>query len=444
MAEDNKDFMIEKIKDRPINRKKLLKRTIVTASLAVLFGLIACFTFMLLQPVLSKWLYPDNQKKVVLFPQDDEEKSPEEMLSDNIQIEKEIAEKIVQEQVQEKKDETILSNEQIADILSQVSISKNDYGNMYKSLSDYYNEVEKSVVTINGYSNKVDWFDNITQKQYSTSGLVIANNTKQLLILADDNPIKDSEELVVDFGNKAMCSLTMVEKDGNTGLAVYAVNLGDVEESVLKNVKIANLGNSNFNCYVSAPVMAVGSPLGENKSVEYGIICAIGKTSVGADTSYKLIQTDMVGSRNCHGFLFDLSGYVVGILTQNTDPDLKNIVCAYGISDLKKKIEKLANNKKSAYLGIIGMDVSKTAQFEGVPMGAFVTDLKMDSPAMLAGIQKGDIIIEIDKTQINSFNEYMNVLNDHDPGNEISVVIKRQFQDAYKEMTFKITLQEAE
>ena len=38
------DFMIEKIKERPVNKKKLLRRTVITAAMAVIFGLIACFT----------------------------------------------------------------------------------------------------------------------------------------------------------------------------------------------------------------------------------------------------------------------------------------------------------------------------------------------------------------------------------------------------------------
>ena len=42
------EFLQEKIKERPINKKKLLQRIALTASLALLFGLIACFTFLLL------------------------------------------------------------------------------------------------------------------------------------------------------------------------------------------------------------------------------------------------------------------------------------------------------------------------------------------------------------------------------------------------------------
>ena len=59
------DFMIEKIKERPLNKKKLLRRTLTTASMAVMFGLIACFTFLLLEPVFSNWLHPEEPPKVL-------------------------------------------------------------------------------------------------------------------------------------------------------------------------------------------------------------------------------------------------------------------------------------------------------------------------------------------------------------------------------------------
>lgn len=55
------EFLQEKIKERPIDKKKLLRRTIITASLAVLFGVLACLSFLLLEPVLNNWLYPEEE-----------------------------------------------------------------------------------------------------------------------------------------------------------------------------------------------------------------------------------------------------------------------------------------------------------------------------------------------------------------------------------------------
>ena len=56
-SQDNfqENFMIEKIKQRPINKRRLIRRTMITASMAIIFGLIACFTFLVLEPVISNW-----------------------------------------------------------------------------------------------------------------------------------------------------------------------------------------------------------------------------------------------------------------------------------------------------------------------------------------------------------------------------------------------------
>ena len=76
------DFLQERIKERPINKKKLLRKTIITASMAVLFGLLACLSFLLLEPVLNNWLYPEEAPEVVTFPPEQEEMLPEDMLTE--------------------------------------------------------------------------------------------------------------------------------------------------------------------------------------------------------------------------------------------------------------------------------------------------------------------------------------------------------------------------
>ena len=76
------EFLQEKIKERPINKKKLLKRMVITASLAVLFGVLACLSFLLLEPILNNWLYPEEKPGIVTFPQEQDEMRPEDMLTE--------------------------------------------------------------------------------------------------------------------------------------------------------------------------------------------------------------------------------------------------------------------------------------------------------------------------------------------------------------------------
>ena len=64
----NYEMIKERMKERPVNRKKLMRRTIITVSMAVIFGVFACITFLVLEPVISKILYPDPAPEEVILP----------------------------------------------------------------------------------------------------------------------------------------------------------------------------------------------------------------------------------------------------------------------------------------------------------------------------------------------------------------------------------------
>ena len=127
-------------------------------------------------------------------------------------------------------------------------------------------------------------------------------------------------------------------------------------------------------------------------------------------THLDVYKRQIVGSQNAGGVLFNLQGQVIGIITNGKSAtDMKNMVCAYGITELKRHIEKMSNGEKFAYLGLKGVDVTEEANSElGVPYGAYIKEVEMDSPAMLAGIQQGDVITGFGERVIISFDEYTN------------------------------------
>ena len=68
----------------------------------------------------------------------------------------------------------------------------------------------------------------------------------------------------------------------------------------------------------------------------------------------------------------------------------------------------------------------------------------MDSPAMRAGIQRGDVITALDDTPVANFLNYSNALMQLEPGQTVDVKVMRQAQDDYREMIFSIQLGEVE
>lgn len=422
------DFMLEKIKERPVNKKKLLRRSIITASMAVIFGLIACLTFLILEPVFNNWLYPEEKPQIVEFPEETEEVLPENML--------------VEEPALENQGEVTLEDDQIQEILSGIEWSVEDYRALYSSMSAYVQTLNSSMVTVTGAVSNVDWFNEAYESEGAVSGLVVANNGKELLILADRTDIDKAETISVTFYDGSRAEATAKQYDANTNLAIVAVPITSIDTELMKTIQIANLGISNGVNLQGTPIVVLGSPTGNAGSVAYGTITAAGISLYKPDANYKTFMTNIYGSQSANGIIFNLQGQVLGVVNmQNNATDMKNMISGIGISELKKLIASMSNNIEIAYMGIIGMDVTTQAHEDlDVPLGAYVREVEMDSPAMLAGIQSGDIITQIDESEVLNFSEYTTAMLEKEPGDTVKVQLFREAQNDYKEMEFEIAL----
>lgn len=441
------DFMIEKIKERPISRRRLIRRTLITAAMAVVFGTIACVTFIVLEPVISNRLNPEEEAppvQPIVFPEDREEMSPEDMLEDNMPTEE-------PSPSPEEPAAVMLEEEQIQEILSRVSLDKEHYKEIYSALSAYVDELNHSMVTVTGVSSNVDWFNNVEQSSKQSSGVIVAENGVELLVVADYTPLQNAESMSMTFSYldaqknvrpEYQIPVALKALDAATNLAVLSVSLEEVPEEIRQEdgFVIAALGSSNTRNIVGTPVIALGNPMGVSGSMGYGMITARSGQYQKADINCKILQTDIFGSQTAGGVLFNLQNQVVGIITSSkSGTDVKNVVCAYGISELKKRIENMSNGIPLVYLGITGGDVTAEAHVQlGVPYGAYVRDVDRNSPAMPSGIQKGDVIVSFGERTVLSYNDYINALMQAEAGVEADITVMRASQGEYKEMTFRM------
>lgn len=438
------DFMIEKIKQRPINRKKLLRRTVITASMAVIFGLIACVTFLVLEPIISNWLYPEEEPQTVVFPEDQEEMSPEEMLAENLPAES--PSPAPEPESEPEPGDVVLSQEQIEEILSGVVLDRESYKELYSAMSSYIAELQQYMVTVTAVTSNLDWFSSVQESRNQTSGIILNDNGRELLVLADARILRSAESMTLTFNNGEQASAQIKQMDSYTGLAVLAVPLTELPPGIdRESLTYPTLGSSNSSRMAGTPVVAMGSPMGTDNSVGYGIVTSASYIYSVPDRNYKILQTDINGSRNASGVLFNLDGQIVGIITDNkTNSGMEDMLYAYGITDLKNIMIKMSNSNRVAYLGISGLDVTPEANKElGVPLGGFVTKVDMESPAMLAGIQQGDVIVAVGDREVAGFNDYTGALMLYEPGQTVDITIMRQSQEEYKEMNFSIEVGEA-
>ena len=428
------EFMREKIKQKPVNKKKLLRRTVITAVMAVVFGLVACVTFLILEPVISNRLYPEEEPKEIKFPEETvtEEMKPEDMLVNEEDVE-EAAEAVETELV----DEQI--EEQLEKILSQVEFHLEDYQSLYDEMRVLAQDASRAVVTVAGVTSDVDWFNNIYENVASASGVIVADNGKAMLILVSAGNLNGADSIEVTFCDQTQVEAELVQKDENTGLAILSVPLSSIGEKTMDAINVAELGSSNGPNLLGTPVIALGSPLGTGGSISYGMVTSTGTIIDLPDAAYKRLTTDIYGSRNATGILINLRGMVIGIIDNvNTGNDMSNLLTAYGITELKRTIEQMSNDEERAYLGVHGADVPKEAIEDtqiDTPAGTYIREIEIDSPAMAAGIQSGDVVTRVGNTDITTYNEFLEVLRSSKPGDVLTVRLTRQGHEMRVDVT---------
>lgn len=426
------DFMKETIKQRPLNRRKLIRRTLITAAMAVIFGMVACFTFLLLEPVISNRLYPEEEPETIVFEEETEEDEilPEDMIADESEMQPESTEPAV------------LEDEQIEQVLSEMKLGTEDYLSLINEMSKKARELQKSVVTVVGVTSDVSWLDNVYENEGVVSGVVVADNGKELLVLANIRSIKDAQTLKVIFWDDAECEAVIKKKDNNTGFAIISVAKSVMKDSTLYAATPIELGSSVGSGVAGIPVIALGRPVGTEGSVCYGNVTSTGNAIELPDSAYKYLTTDIYGSTTASGIIVNLKGQLVGMIDTSYNPsDMKNMISAVGISELKKTIESLSNDREIPYFGVHGMDVTREANEEmEVPFGAYILETDMDSPAMAAGIQSGDIIVGMDEKEIARYTELLDILLAYRPEDTVKVRLMRQGPDGYMEMEVEAVL----
>ena len=413
----SKDFVKERIKARPVNRAKLIRKMVGTVLSALVFGFVFCLCFIFLESKIDDFLHKDDVVPYIAFPEDivEEEMLPENMLS-------------------EEQQETGEVTAEVLDIT--------DYQQLQASLATLADKVRRSVVSVTGISTENNWFENSYENKSFSSGVIVADNGQEYLILVKATSIQKAENIVVIFYNEKQAEGTLIQVDGQSGYGIVAVNKDNLSEVDKENITVATLGSSNLITILGSSVIALGNPVGTGEGICYGNVTSVGKALNLVDGNYKIMTTDIYGSTQASGILVNMNGHVIGIIDNSYNSlDLKNIVSAIGISEMKPLIENLSNDLSIPYMGVKGVSVTTNVNATyGVPLGAYVTSVSMDSPAMLAGIQSGDVITEFDGNEIHTFADLTKAILKSEKEKKIKVKLERETASGYSDMTVKVTL----
>lgn len=326
-------------------------------------------------------------------------------------------------------------------IMEQVSIELEDYKKMYQQLMQIGSQVEKSLVNVSAVIVDTDWFDETYTSRSSESGMLVGDNGVELLILTSYENVEECESLLVTFYDHTTASAVLKKYDKNTGLAILSVNLSEISESTREVIVYADIGSSR-TLRSGEPVIAVGSPGGNYGSVLYGNLTSVSQTASLYDGSYNVLTTDMAKARSGSGVLVTWSGKIIGLIQNRCEvTGQNNTIQAYGISDIMDVIEHLSNNQDIVYMGIVGADVTTAvSETEEIPIGVYVSEVELDSPAIQAGIQPGDIITSMSGQPVTNLKDVMAILMKCSNEQNIQVLCKRLNKNVYQELELSVDL----
>lgn len=413
--EEEFKFIKEKIKDKPLNKKRLLSRGAATIAAAVVFGFVACLVFTLMRPVMEDWFHKPKPTQVIL-PKDEMTEAYDEPETETGTADGTEADTQTEDKASESTEFTV-----------------EDFQKMQTQLYSIGTQTNRSMVTVTGVKSDTDWFNTAYESQGQDSGVIIADTGAKYLIMTEKRVIESAEEIEVTFYNNVTVDAELQAYDANTGIAVLSVLRENVDEATRNLITVATLGNS-FQIARGSIIIALGSPLGNNSAIQTGSVIATDHVVSLYDADYKTITTNISGTAKGTGVLVNLNGEIVGLIMK--EPDMgADTLTAFSVSQLKDVIEMLSNNQEIPYLGMkistVNNDIAETYD---IPKGIYVKSIAWDSPAMAAGLQNGDVITKIDGEEILTTQAYKNCLLEYKPNTQIEITVKRQGANGYEEM----------
>jgi serine protease Do len=243
-------------------------------------------------------------------------------------------------------------------------------------------------------------------------------------IVTNAHVVKDADKIVIKLDDKREFDATRVGIDEKMDVALLKI-------ASPHDLTVAPLGDSG-TLQVGDWVLAIGNPFGLSETVTAGIVSALGRV-IGQGPYDNFIQTDAsINPGNSGGPLIDMQGQVVGINAAIFSQSGGNIGIGFAIpiSSVKSVLEQLKTHGKviRGWLGVAIQDVTPDlAQSFGLnkAQGALVADVTPDSPAAHAGLERGDIIVNYDGTDIDEAHQLPVLVADTKIGKTVSITVLR-------------------
>ncbi len=286
-----------------------------------------------------------------------------------------------------------------------------DDGDLFARIPQIVSEVEPSVVALIldvGAGSGVVW---------DAEGLIVTNH----------HVVDGASEIQVGFADGRRMPATVVASDPVTDVAVI-----EVDRDGLPPAEFAGALPE-----VGGLAIAVGNPLGFENSVTVGVVSGLNRAIPGTAPATRalvdLIQTDAaISPGNSGGALIDGNGEVIGINVAYIPPQARGVAIGFAIPapTVTDVVEQLLETGAVSHVFFGVRPAPLTSQIAqqldaGVEQGVIVLEVVPGGPADGAGVQPGDVVIELGGEAVRSVEEFLGTLRGRSPGDAVDVRIVR-------------------
>ncbi len=255
------------------------------------------------------------------------------------------------------------------------------------------------------------------------SGFIISEDG---YIITNHHVVGDADKILVKLSDGREFTATIIGSDPQTEIGLIKVDA--------KGLPTLALGDSD-TIRVGEWVLAIGNPFGLSHTVTSGIVSARGRSNVRIVDYADFIQTDAaINPGNSGGPLVNLDGEVIGVNTAIFSQSGGSMGIGFAIPiNMVKYVEAQLREKGSVSRGFLGVviqnitpDLAAWFNLAEGQNGVLISDVSPDSPAIEAGLQKDDIIIEFDGKPVSEAGSFRSLVSTTKPGQEIRVTVLRE------------------
>ena len=255
-------------------------------------------------------------------------------------------------------------------------------------------------------------------------------------VLTNNHVVDGATNVRITLSDKRELEARIVGTDPQTDIAVVKIDASNLKPLVLGDSSKVEVGDT---------ALAIGNPFGVGQTVTKGIISATGRGNLGIEDYEDFLQTDApINPGNSGGALINDRGELIGINTAIIAEGSKGsqgIGFAVPVNLAHQVMDQILKSGKvvRAYMGIVPQDMTPEmakAFHEKEARGVVVGDVSPNSPAQEGGIQRGDIILEVNGKPVADSNQLrMNISLMH-PGTRIQLKLLRNGGE--KDMSLKL------